>query len=116
MIQRYARWPQNTAIRTRSSRRTGYLVSPASPALARTSSTLGIRMNGNIEPVEIEHSGILTPGNCRSAGVGYPMRLERQRDNQQWLLDYLVKVTGRVQNFFDDGRTVPVEVKSYAMI
>jgi pimeloyl-ACP methyl ester carboxylesterase len=44
------------------------------------------------------------------------MQLERQRDNQQWLLDYLVKVTGRTQNFFDDGRTVPPEVKSYAMI
>jgi pimeloyl-ACP methyl ester carboxylesterase len=44
------------------------------------------------------------------------MQLERHRDNQQWILDYLVKVTGRVQNFFDDGRTVPPEVKSYAMI
>jgi pimeloyl-ACP methyl ester carboxylesterase len=44
------------------------------------------------------------------------MPLERQRDNQQWVLDYLVKTTGRTQNFFDDGRTVPPEVKSYAMI
>src|SRR5919202_1398370 len=26
------------------------------------------------------------------------MTVERRRDNQQWLLDYLVKTTGRVQN------------------
>ncbi len=44
------------------------------------------------------------------------MQLERHRDNQQWVLDYLVKVTGRTQNFFEDGRTVPPEVKNYAMI
>lgn len=44
------------------------------------------------------------------------MELERRRDNQQWILDYLVKTTGRVQNFFDDGRGLPAEVKSYAMI
>jgi pimeloyl-ACP methyl ester carboxylesterase len=44
------------------------------------------------------------------------MQLERQRDNQQWILDYLVKTSGRVQNFFDDGRALPAEVKSYAMI
>ena len=41
---------------------------------------------------------------------------ERRRDNQQWLLDWLVKETGRVQNFADDERTVPPEVKSYRMI
>ena len=41
---------------------------------------------------------------------------ERRRDNQQWLLDYLVKVTGRVQNFANDERQLPSEVKSYAMI
>jgi dipeptidyl aminopeptidase/acylaminoacyl peptidase len=41
---------------------------------------------------------------------------ERRRDNQQWLLDYLVKVTGRVQNFANDERQLPAEVKSYAMI
>ena len=44
------------------------------------------------------------------------MEMERRRDNQQWILDYLVKTTGRVQNFFDDGRTVPPEVRSYAMV
>src|SRR5919202_5856050 len=41
---------------------------------------------------------------------------ERRRDNQQWLLDYLVKTTGRVQNFGNDERQLPSEVKSYAMI
>jgi dienelactone hydrolase len=44
------------------------------------------------------------------------MGLERRRDNQQWLLDYLVKTTGRVQNFGNDERQLPPEVKSYAMI
>jgi hypothetical protein len=44
------------------------------------------------------------------------MRLERARDNQQWLLDWLVKTTGRVINFAYDQRVVPPEVKSYAMI
>jgi pimeloyl-ACP methyl ester carboxylesterase len=44
------------------------------------------------------------------------MHLERRRDNQQWLLDYLVKTTGRVQNFANDERQLPPEVKSYAMI
>ncbi|MCC7107352.1 MAG: alpha/beta hydrolase [Chloroflexi bacterium] len=41
---------------------------------------------------------------------------ERRRDNQQWMLDWLVKTTGRVQNFAYDIRTVPPEVKSYRMI
>ncbi len=38
------------------------------------------------------------------------------RDNQQWILDWLVKTTGRVQNFANDERQLPVEVKSYRMI
>jgi pimeloyl-ACP methyl ester carboxylesterase len=41
---------------------------------------------------------------------------ERRRDNQQWLLDWLVKTTGRVQNFAYDQRLFPPEVKSYRMI
>lgn len=41
---------------------------------------------------------------------------ERRRDNQQWMLDWLVKTTGRVQNFAHDNRIVPPEVKSYRMI
>ncbi len=44
------------------------------------------------------------------------LKLERRRDNQQWLLDYLVKVTGREQNFAYDERRFPPEVKSYRMI
>ena len=45
-----------------------------------------------------------------------PLRGERRRDNQQWLLDWLVKTTGRVQNFALDQRVVPPEVKSYRQI
>jgi dipeptidyl aminopeptidase/acylaminoacyl peptidase len=41
---------------------------------------------------------------------------ERRRDNQQWMLDWMVKTTGRVQNFAYDQRAVPPEVKSYRMI
>ena len=40
----------------------------------------------------------------------------RRRDNQQWILDWVVKQTGRVQNFEYDEREVPSYVKSYAMI
>ncbi len=45
-----------------------------------------------------------------------PMKTERRRDTQQWLLDHMVKTTGRVINFAYDQRIVPPEVKSYAMI
>ena len=44
------------------------------------------------------------------------MRGKRRRDNQQWILDWLVKETGRVQNFANEERIVPAEVKSYRMI
>ena len=44
------------------------------------------------------------------------MKTERRRDNQQWILDWMVKTTGRVQNFANDEREVPAEVKSYRMI
>lgn len=44
------------------------------------------------------------------------MKTERRRDNQQWILDLMVKQTGRVQNFGNDERDVPPEVKSYRMI
>lgn len=44
------------------------------------------------------------------------MKLQRRRDNQQWILDWLVKTTGRVQNFAYDERLLPPEIKSYAMI
>lgn len=44
------------------------------------------------------------------------MKTERRRDNQQWLLDLMVKQTGRVQNFANDEREIPPEVKSYRMI
>lgn len=41
---------------------------------------------------------------------------ERRRDNQQWMLDWMVKTTGRTQGFANDARMVPPEVKSYRMI
>ena len=44
------------------------------------------------------------------------METDRRRDDQQWILDWLVKTTGRVQNFANDERSVPPEVKSYRMI
>ena len=44
------------------------------------------------------------------------MQTRRRRDNQQWILDWLVKQTGRVQNFANDERDVPPEAKSYRMI
>ena len=45
-----------------------------------------------------------------------PKITERRRDNQQWMLDWIKKTTGRVQNFAYDNRVVPKEVKSYAQI
>ena len=39
-----------------------------------------------------------------------------KRDDQQWVLDWLVKTTGRFQNFSNDERDLPPEVKSYRMI
>ncbi len=44
------------------------------------------------------------------------MSLERRRDGQQWMLDWMVKTTGRDRGFFYDVRTLPPSVKSYAMI
>ncbi|MFQ5879852.1 MAG: alpha/beta hydrolase family protein [Dehalococcoidia bacterium] len=41
---------------------------------------------------------------------------QRRRDNQQWILDWVVKQTGRVINFEYDERDVPAYVKSYAQI
>ena len=41
---------------------------------------------------------------------------QRERDRQQWMLDWMVKTTGRVQNFGYDARIMPPEVKSYAQI
>ena len=44
------------------------------------------------------------------------MSLERRRDNQQWMLDWMVKTTGRDRGFFYDNRTLPQSVKAYDMI
>jgi dienelactone hydrolase len=44
-----------------------------------------------------------------------PRRSVRRRDSQQWILDWIVKTTGRVQNFERDERIVPAGAKSYRM-
>jgi hypothetical protein len=44
------------------------------------------------------------------------IELERRRDDQQWIHDWIVKTTGRDRQYFYDGRTLPSTVKSYAMI
>ena len=44
------------------------------------------------------------------------LRSERRRDNQQWLLDWMVKTTGRTHNFAYDHREIPPEVKTYRQI
>lgn len=44
------------------------------------------------------------------------VRQERRRDGQQWLLDWMVKTTGRTINFAYDQREVPPEVKTYRQI
>lgn len=44
------------------------------------------------------------------------LRAERRRDNQQWLLDWMVKTTGRTHNFAYDHREIPPEVKTYRQI
>ncbi len=44
------------------------------------------------------------------------IKTERRRDNQQWMLDWMVKTTGRTQGFANDARMVPPEIKSYRMI
>jgi pimeloyl-ACP methyl ester carboxylesterase len=47
---------------------------------------------------------------------GLSMDRERERDNQQWMLDWMLKTTGREQNFQYDSRRFPPEVKTYRMI
>lgn len=44
------------------------------------------------------------------------MELDRRRDSQQWVLDYVIAKTGREQNFENPGRRFPESVKSYRMI
>jgi pimeloyl-ACP methyl ester carboxylesterase len=56
-----------------------------------------------------------TPWPPTEPGAGN-MKLPRNRDNQQWLLDYLVKTTGRDRQYFYDERKFPAGTRSYAMI
>ncbi|MFC1893983.1 alpha/beta hydrolase family protein [Chloroflexota bacterium] len=43
-------------------------------------------------------------------------KLERRRDNQQWMLDYLVMATGRSILFDHEERRYPEQVRSYRML
>ena len=43
-------------------------------------------------------------------------RTKRRRDGQQWILDYLCKTAGMVQNFEDSKFELPPGTKSYKMI
>lgn len=45
-----------------------------------------------------------------------PEKAVRRREGQQWILDYLSKTAGMVQNFEDDKFELPRGVKSYKMI
>lgn len=46
-----------------------------------------------------------------------PGRPHLQRDNQQWVFDYLIKETGKVYHWSSDGgNTVPRSVRGHAMI
>ncbi len=44
------------------------------------------------------------------------MELDRRRDSQQWVLDYVIAQSGREQNFENPGRRFPEAVKNYRMI
>lgn len=44
------------------------------------------------------------------------MAMDRDRDNQQYVLDHLIRTTGREQNFQYDERRFPPEAKTYRMI
>ncbi len=45
-----------------------------------------------------------------------PYKSVRRRDGQQWILDYMAKTAGMVQNFEDDKFELPGGVKNYKMI
>lgn len=47
---------------------------------------------------------------------GLSMDRDRDRDNQQWLLDWMIKTTGREQNFQYGSRRFPPQAKTYRMI
>src|SRR5581483_2982596 len=45
-----------------------------------------------------------------------PLKPKRQRENQNWILDYVVANTGVTHNFEYEGRLFPATVKRYSMI
>lgn len=72
-------------------------------------------MSDEIRNDDLEWADEGTPWHLGEPEPGH-MKLPRQRDNQQWVLDYLVKTTGRDRHFFYDGRKFPAGTRSYAMI
>jgi dipeptidyl aminopeptidase/acylaminoacyl peptidase len=42
--------------------------------------------------------------------------IERRRDGQQWILDYLIKSTGKAVHYELDGRDLPSQAKSLRMV
>jgi pimeloyl-ACP methyl ester carboxylesterase len=56
------------------------------------------------------------PGRPSAPDTTGTLRQERRRDGQQWILDWIVKTTGRTINFAYDQREVPPEVKTYRQI
>jgi pimeloyl-ACP methyl ester carboxylesterase len=79
------------------------------------------RESGQFEPSARIYTGtqetttqVLLVGKMR--GRKMSKKTVRRRDNQQWMLDWVIKTTGRVQNFAYDNRVIPPEVKSYAQI
>jgi hypothetical protein len=56
-------------------------------------------------------------GCCAELGAGMSkLPHDRRRDDQSWIFDWVVKESGRVQNFEYDKRELPAAVKNYAMI
>ena len=66
--------------------------------------------------ISARHRKFLLPAPDVSAEGVHVTRSKIKRDDQQWILDWLVKTTGRVQNFANDERDLPPETKSYRMI
>ncbi len=44
------------------------------------------------------------------------LKLKRRRENQTWILDYVIANTGVAHNFEYEGRHFPASVKRFGMI
>jgi alpha-beta hydrolase superfamily lysophospholipase len=86
----------------------------AVPVVARSTTEQRVRRNGRRPGTRFEIRGAAMTTTDLNGEKG--MEFPRRRDGQQWMLDWMVKTTGREQNFEYDDRLVPPEAKSYAMI